>query len=57
MYSECPVTPAGIAANSITRNAGASIVLPDRDEWHKAAHYDAVSTSYFDYPTEARASS
>ncbi len=44
------ITPAGIAANSITRNAGATIFLTGEDEWYKAAYYDAMSTSYFDYP-------
>jgi formylglycine-generating enzyme required for sulfatase activity len=32
------------------RNADAAIFLPTEDEWYKAAYYDAVSTSYFDYP-------
>ncbi len=44
------ITASGIAANSITRNAGATIFLTNEDEWHKAAYYDAVATSYFDYP-------
>ena len=44
------ITSAGISANSITRNAGATIFLTSEDEWYKAAYYDAVSTSYFDYP-------
>ena len=35
---------------AIARNAGATIFLPSEDEWYKAAYYDAVSTSYFDYP-------
>jgi formylglycine-generating enzyme required for sulfatase activity len=36
-------------ANSVTRNAGATIVLPSEDEWYKAAYFNG--TSYFDYPT------
>jgi len=44
------ITPAGIAANSIMRNAGATIFLTNEDEWYKAAYYDAMSASYFDYP-------
>jgi formylglycine-generating enzyme required for sulfatase activity len=32
------------------RNASATIVLTSEDEWYKAAYYDALSTSYFDYP-------
>jgi formylglycine-generating enzyme required for sulfatase activity len=35
----------------ITRNSGATIFLTSEDEWYKAAYYDALSTSYFDYPT------
>jgi hypothetical protein len=34
----------------ISRNAGATFFLPSEDEWYKAAYYDALSTSYFDYP-------
>ena len=44
------ITSAGIAANSITRNAGATIFLTSEDEWYKAAYYDALSASFFDYP-------
>ena len=32
-----------------SRNPGATIFLASEDEWYKAAYYDAVSTSYFDY--------
>ena len=35
---------------TVTRNPGASIFLTSEDEWYKAAYYDALSTSYFDYP-------
>jgi formylglycine-generating enzyme required for sulfatase activity len=35
---------------SVTRNAGANIFLTSEDEWYKAAYYDALTTSYFDYP-------
>jgi formylglycine-generating enzyme required for sulfatase activity len=44
------ITSAGIANNSITRNAGATIFLTSEDEWYKAAYYDALSASFFDYP-------
>jgi len=44
------ITAAGISNNSITRNADATIFLTSEDEWYKAAYYDAVSMSYFDYP-------
>jgi len=37
-------------ALTITRNPGATIVLNSEDEWYKAAYYDALATSYFDYP-------
>jgi formylglycine-generating enzyme required for sulfatase activity len=42
------ITPAGITANSITRNAGARIFLTNEDEWYKAAYFGG--TSYFEYP-------
>jgi formylglycine-generating enzyme len=37
--------------STVLRNGGATIVLASRDEWFKAAYYDAASTSYFLYPT------
>ena len=33
------ITSAGIANNSITRNAGASIFLTSENEWYKAAYH------------------
>jgi formylglycine-generating enzyme required for sulfatase activity len=48
------ITPQGIADNSITRNAGATIFLPNEDEWYKAAYHDALgtqATNYLGYPT------
>jgi formylglycine-generating enzyme required for sulfatase activity len=44
------ITASGISANSITRNAGATIFLTSENEWYKAAYYNAITTSYFDYP-------
>lgn len=38
---------------TITRNAGATVFLPTQNEWHKAAYYDANSSSYFQYPTSS----
>jgi formylglycine-generating enzyme required for sulfatase activity len=35
---------------TVTRNAGATIVLTSEDEWYKAAYYSALAASYFDYP-------
>jgi formylglycine-generating enzyme len=34
----------------VNRNAGAMIALTSENEWYKAAYYDAVSGTYFDYP-------
>ena len=44
------ITAQGITDNSITRNPGATLFLTSEDEWYKAAYYDAVTQSYFDYP-------
>jgi len=44
------ITAAGITANTIARNADASIFLTSENEWYKAAYFDAVAASYFDYP-------
>jgi formylglycine-generating enzyme required for sulfatase activity len=35
---------------TVTRNAGTNIFLTSEDEWYKAAYYDALTTSYFEYP-------
>jgi formylglycine-generating enzyme required for sulfatase activity len=40
---------------NVSRNAGATIVLPSEDEWYKAAYYDASSASYFAYPAGSNA--
>jgi formylglycine-generating enzyme len=44
-------TPEPTNGTSVSRNAGAVIVLPNEDEWYKAAYYDPATTGYFDYPT------
>ena len=36
---------------TVTRNAGATIVLPNEEEWYKAAYYDPTTASYVDHPT------
>ncbi|MDB5322123.1 MAG: hypothetical protein JWN40_3754 [Phycisphaerales bacterium] len=36
-------TPTPSNANSITRNSGAKVVLPSRDEWYKAAYHQPAS--------------
>lgn len=44
-------------ASSITRNPGATWVLPSTNEWYKAAYYDPTlnggSGGYWDYPTRS----
>ena len=45
----------GSPAGSVTRNVGATWVLPSEDEWYKAAYHknDGVSANYWDYPTSS----
>jgi formylglycine-generating enzyme required for sulfatase activity len=44
-------------ANSITRNAGATVFLPSENEWYKAAYYDPTLNSgaggYYKFPTSS----
>lgn len=40
---------------TVTRDAGARIALPSENEWYKAAYYDAISASYFGYPSRSHA--
>jgi formylglycine-generating enzyme required for sulfatase activity len=52
------LTPAAIAANSITRNPNALFWLPSDDEWYKAAYHQPAeaggeSASYWKYPTRS----
>jgi sulfatase modifying factor 1 len=44
------ITADGIANNSITRNADATIFLTSEDEWYKAAYYDSSTLGYNPYP-------
>ena len=37
-------TPTPSNANSITRNAGATVFLPSENEWYKAAYYNPTTT-------------
>jgi formylglycine-generating enzyme required for sulfatase activity len=37
------------------RNPGATVVLPNENEWYKAAYYDTSTHSYWDYPTQSNA--
>jgi formylglycine-generating enzyme required for sulfatase activity len=44
------MSPAGEAGNTIVRNPGATIFLPTRDEWYKAAYYEGGGGVYYDHP-------
>src|SRR6185295_1990803 len=46
------ITPAGIDANSIARNASAHFALPTEDEWYKAAYYSKTTHTYLSYPID-----
>ncbi len=41
------------ALNGVTREPGATIVIPTEDEWYKAAYYNPASGSYYLYPTSS----
>ena len=44
----------GVPINGeISRNAGAKVFLPNKDEWYKAAYYNPATNSYFQYPTSS----
>lgn len=49
------LTPGAIASNTVTRNAGATWVIPSEDEWYKAAYYKggSLSAGYWLYPTQS----
>ncbi|MFP6630146.1 MAG: SUMF1/EgtB/PvdO family nonheme iron enzyme, partial [Myxococcota bacterium] len=42
-----------LASSPGPRKPGATVFVPNEDEWYKAAYYDALSTSYFDYPANS----
>ena len=46
-------TPTPSNANTITRNTGATVFLPNENEWYKAAFYNSSTGSYFQYPTSS----
>jgi formylglycine-generating enzyme len=52
-YGAYTLTSAGISANTITRDAGATWAVTSEDEWYKAAYYRGGSTDagYWLYPT------
>ncbi len=37
--------------NGITREPGATVVIPSEDEWYKAAYFNPATSTYFKYPT------
>ena len=54
------LTPSGISANTITRNAGWRWAVTSEDEWHKAAYHQPASAGgdnddYWLYPTQSNA--
>ena len=46
-------TPTPSNADSITRNANATISLPSENEWYKAAYYNPATSSYYSYATSS----
>jgi len=44
-------TPTPNSSGGILRNPDAVWWLPTHDEWYKAAYYDPIGQSYFQYPT------
>ncbi len=40
---------------AVTRNFGAGYVLPNANEWYKAAYYNPPTGEYFNYPTSSNA--
>lgn len=51
LHDRSPI-PIPIPSNGliITRNAGAKEFLPSENEWYKAAYFNPLSSSYFQYP-------
>ncbi len=43
-------TPTPSNGETVARNAGATVFLPNEDEWYKPAYYDAVSEGFFAFP-------
>jgi hypothetical protein len=44
------LTADGIATNTVTRNAGVSILLASEDEWYKAVYLDALTLAWNEMP-------
>ena len=47
------LTADGVANNTVTRKAEATVFIPTEDEWYKAAYYDTASMNYSNYPAAA----
>jgi len=47
------LTDSGMSLNDITRNPGATVFLTSENEWYKAAFFDAISASFFDYASHS----
>jgi formylglycine-generating enzyme len=54
-YTLGPLDARGVPldGDSIRRNSTATVVLPNENEWYKAAYYNPASHSYFKYPTSS----
>jgi sulfatase modifying factor 1 len=48
------LSPAAIAANSVTRNTDALFAIPTRNEWWKAAHYQPTTQTWFLSPAQSQ---
>jgi formylglycine-generating enzyme required for sulfatase activity len=48
-------SPAPSNGATVSRNPGATIVLPTENEWYKAAYYIGDTAGYFTYPTYSSA--
>src|SRR5262249_52492384 len=50
-------TPAPSNGATVMRNGGSSpqVFVAGEDEWYKAAYYDAVAATYYDYPASSSA--
>jgi formylglycine-generating enzyme required for sulfatase activity len=46
-------TPTPSNAATFTRNATATVFLPNENEWYKAAYYNPVASTYYLYPTSS----
>ncbi len=42
-----------LATSPGPRKPGAAVFVPNDDEWYKAAYYDALSTSFLDFPANS----